>query len=251
MASNPSRMHQLDPAMLDLILNYVSERLELVETPVDGLGDREAMQKAMTGLISDDPRDAREVLDVYIDHLADTVLSADSPRFYAFIPAAPTKASLLFDMVVSASSLQGCSWLEAAGAVMAENSALEVMAKAAGMPPSAGGTFVSGGSAGNLSALVVARDMARRSGAAVGREKVIVSDQSHSSITNALNITGMTPLIVRTIDGRMDRAAIDAALAADPDAGSGVVASGAPLRRSFPWNHCRRKVPSSSRCASL
>ncbi|MDC3376469.1 aminotransferase class I/II-fold pyridoxal phosphate-dependent enzyme [Candidatus Nanopelagicales bacterium] len=224
MASNPSRMHQLDPAMLELILNYVTERLELVETPVDGLGDREAMQKAMTDLISDDPRDAREVLDVYIDHLADTVLSADSPRFYAFIPAAPTKASLLFDMVVSASSLQGCSWLEAAGAVMAENSALEVMAKAAGIPPSAGGTFVSGGSAGNLSALVVARDMARRSGAAVGSEKVIVSDQSHSSITNALNITGMTPVIVPTVDGRMDRAAIDAALAADPDAGSGVVA---------------------------
>ena len=46
------------------------------------------------------------------------------------IPAAPTKASLLFDMVVSCSSLQGSSWLEAAGAVSAENQVLRLQAVA-------------------------------------------------------------------------------------------------------------------------
>ena len=85
---------------------------------------------------------------------------ATVPRFLAFIPAAPTKASLLFDMVVSASSLSGISWLEAAGAVHAENQALRFLADLAGLPPSAGGCFVQGGSAANLSALVVARDTA-------------------------------------------------------------------------------------------
>ena len=59
-----------------------------------------------------------EVMEVYLDHLAPTVLSADSPRMFAFIPSAPTKASLLFDMVVSAASLQGISWFEAAGALL-------------------------------------------------------------------------------------------------------------------------------------
>ena len=39
---------------------------------------------------------------------------------------------------------------------------LRLIADAAGMPAAAGGCFVSGGSAGNLSALVVAREVAKR-----------------------------------------------------------------------------------------
>lgn len=199
-------MHEFDPHLMGTVLGYVTERLALTEPPIDGLGDREAMRTALQGLIGDDPRDPREVLDVYVDHLADTIMSADSPRFLAFIPAAPTEAALLFDMVVSAASLQGCSWLEAAGAVMAENQALETLARIAGMPPTAGGVFVSGGSAGNLSALVVARDTARhRRGEQDKRFQVIVSDQSHSSIANALNICWMEPLVITTTQGRLTR----------------------------------------------
>lgn len=224
MRADPARMHQLDPQMLDLVLGYVAERLVLPEAPVDGLGDRAAMQRAMTEVITDDPHPAAQVLDIYIDHLADTILSADSPRFYAFIPAAPTKAALLFDMVVSAASLQGCSWFEAAGAVMAENSALQVMIDAAGLPEGAGGTFVSGGSAGNLSALVVARDSATGRDNRPGAARVLVSDQSHSSIANALRITGMQPLIATTTDGRMTRESIKQALASDPAAAQELVA---------------------------
>lgn len=204
--SRPTRMHEFDPHLMGTVLGYVTERLALTEPPIDGLGDREAMRVALAGLIGDAPRDPREVLDVYVDHLADTIMSADSPRFLAFIPSAPTKAALLFDMVVSAASLQGCSWLEAAGAVMAENQALETLADIAGMPPGSGGVFVSGGSAGNLSALVVARDTARRQrGEQDSRFQVVVSDQSHSSIANALNICWMEPLVIATTDGRLTR----------------------------------------------
>src|SRR5262249_61289217 len=59
-------------------------------------------------------------------------------------------------------SIQGISWLEAAGAIHAENKVLRLIADRAGMPETAGGCFVSGGSAGNLSALVVAREVAKR-----------------------------------------------------------------------------------------
>ena len=116
-------------------------------------------------------------MDVFEHQLATAVISCDSPRFLSFIPAAPTKASLLFDMVVACSSLQGTSWMEAAGAVAAENQALGVLADLAGLPAGAGGCFVSGGSAGNLSALMVARDTAahRMGGRAPGRP--LVADQ--------------------------------------------------------------------------
>ena len=37
------------------------------------------------------------------------------PRFLSFVPAAPTEASILFDLVVGASSIYGGSWLEGGG----------------------------------------------------------------------------------------------------------------------------------------
>ena len=75
------------------------------------------------------------MLSVYDDHLSQAVISCDSPRFLSFIPAAPTKAALLFDMVVSCASLQGISWLEASGAIAAENQVLRLLADLAGMRP--------------------------------------------------------------------------------------------------------------------
>ncbi len=215
--NKPDRMHTPDQALVDVVLAYVTERLAIEDTPIDGFGDREEMRKALEGLIGPEPKDPAKVLGIYEKYLSETVLSADSPRFFGFIPAAPTKASLLFDMVVSAASLQGCSWLEAAGAVMAENQALRTMADIAGMPQSAGGTFVSGGSAGNLSALVVARDTARARRAANGQPlyqlQVVVSDQAHSSIKNALNIVDMGAIVIPTTDGCMTREDLEQGLA--------------------------------------
>ena len=69
--------------------------------------------------------------------LAPACISVDHPRFFAFIPGAPTEASVIFDMVVSASSIYTGSWLEASGAVYAENQALRWLADLAGFPESA------------------------------------------------------------------------------------------------------------------
>src|SRR5207247_2335461 len=151
---------------------------------------------------------------------------------FAFIPAAPTKAALLFDMVVSCASMQGISWLEAAGAVNAENHVLRLIADLAGLPDSAGGCFVSGGSAGNLFALVVAREVAKRRRTEAGGERphrwrLAVSDQAHSSIENALRIIEVDALVVPTDEHRLTGVALRAALEADGDPGSvcGVVAT--------------------------
>ena len=94
--------------------------------------------------------------------LAPATISVDNPRFLAFIPGAPTEVSMLFDLVVGASSIYGGSWLEASGAVYAENQALRWLADLAGLSGGAGGCFVPGGTIGNLSALVAARHAAPR-----------------------------------------------------------------------------------------
>ena len=217
-------MHSVDPtteSMIRSVLAYAENRLRLDPVPLDrGSRDPAELEAAVKGLLGPEPHNPDQVLGVYTSVIAPAVISADSPRFLGFIPAAPTKASLLFDMLISCASIQGISWLEAAGAIHAENQVLRLIADRAGLPEGAGGCFVSGGSAGNLSALVVAREVAKRkaaSGAASQRWRVAVSEDAHSSITNALRILEMDPLIVRADDHRLTGPGLRAAIAADGD----------------------------------
>ena len=102
-----------------------------------------------------------EALKLFKEVLAKACISTDHPRYLAFIPSAPSEYANLFDLVVGASALYGGSWLEGAGAVFAENQALKWISDLAGLPATAGGVFVQGGTIGNLSALVTARNTFR------------------------------------------------------------------------------------------
>jgi aromatic-L-amino-acid decarboxylase len=229
-------MHSVYPtteSMIRSVLAYAENRLRLDPVPLDqGSRDPAELAAALKGLPGAGPHTPDQVLGVWASTMAPAVISADSPRFLGFIPAAPTKASLLFDMLISCASIQGISWLEAAGAIHAENLVLRLIADRAGMPESAGGCFVSGGSAGNLSALVVAREVAKRkAGADRGqgsgqRWRVAVSEDAHSSITNTLRILEMDPLVVRSDDHRLTGAGLRAVLAdGHPDTVAAVVAT--------------------------
>ena len=217
-------MHAYDAELADLIFDYMRERLQLDPVPLDHPGRKDKLESVLAGLIGPEGHDPRRVLSVYDDHLSQAVISCDSPRFLSFIPAAPTKAALLFDMVVSCASLQGISWLEASGAIAAENQVLRLIADMAGMGPEAGGCFVTGGSAGNLSALVVARDVAKKRLGLGPYDpvRIAVSDQAHSSIGNTLRIIGVEPLVVPSDDHRLTGANLRATLAAD-DSGIPVI----------------------------
>lgn len=233
-------MHHVDSVteqMIRSVLAYAENRLRLDPVPLDeGSRDPADLDVALRGLPGDDPHNCDQVLGVYASMLAPAVLSADSPRFLGFIPAAPTKASLLFDMLVSCASIQGISWLEAAGAIHAENKVLRLIADRAGLPAAAGGCFVSGGSAANLSALVVAREVAKRKAGAAGaagasgagpRWRVAIGSDAHSSIVNTLRILEMDPLLVETPDHRVTGSALRAAIDADgaPSSVAAVVAT--------------------------
>jgi glutamate/tyrosine decarboxylase-like PLP-dependent enzyme len=133
---------------------------------------------------------ADEALRMWRDILGPACVSVDHPRYLAFIPSAPTKAAGAFDMLVGATSMYSGSWLEGSGAVFAENQALRWLADLAGMPPESGGAFVQGGTIGNLSALVAARESAlhRRGGRRPGRWAVCITGETHSSVVHALKV---------------------------------------------------------------
>ncbi len=175
-------MYQYDPQMGEMFFDYCRERLT-DPVPLD-FGSLEGVDThRLEGLINDEGNSAEAILTLFRDHLATSVISIDSPGFLAFIPNAPTKASSLFDMVVACSGLNGTSWLESEGVVVAENQALEYLATRAGLPEGAGGCFVSGGSLGNLSALTVGRDVgrARRGGVPAHELRFAISADAHSA----------------------------------------------------------------------
>jgi glutamate/tyrosine decarboxylase-like PLP-dependent enzyme len=225
----PNSMFRYDEGMTDLILEACRDRLSLDPVPLDYGGLVESLDAELAGLIGADGTDPKKVLTLFVDRLATAVISCDSPRFLSFIPAAPTKASLLFDMFVSCSSLHGTSWLEAAGVVVAENQALGVLSAQAGFPPEAGGCFVAGGSAGNLSALMVARDTAgyRQRAHPPARPLIAISEDAHSSVGKALHVLGMEAFPVATPDHRLTAEALRTALHGDQRAQDviGVVAT--------------------------
>ena len=160
--------------------------------------------------------------------LAPATISTDHPASVAFVPAAPTKASVLFDLIVGASSTIATGWIDGAGAIWAENEALRWVAGLAGFPGEAGGVFVSGGSAGNLSALVTARHAAsERRGGRPDRWRFAASDTVHSSVAAAARVMDVDVLQVPHDErGRLTGDALRGSLDADGDDGAfAVVAS--------------------------
>ena len=89
-------MHEVDETteqMVRSVLAYAENRLRMNPVPLDkGILTADELYGQLKDLIRDDPRQPDEVLGVYSSVIAPSVISADSPRFLGFIPAAPTKA---------------------------------------------------------------------------------------------------------------------------------------------------------------
>lgn len=190
-ARDPGRMHRHDlstEALAQAVVQYALDRVRLDPPPLDGPRSKEDLDR-LGSTITAEGLGGMEALRVFCEHLAPATISQDHPRAVSFVPTAPTEAAVLFDLVVGASSIYAGSWMEGAGAVWAENQALQWIAELVGMPTTAGGVFVSGGTAGNLSALVAARDVARRKwGNPLTRWYVIVGSGAHSSIAAAARV---------------------------------------------------------------
>ncbi|KXZ57620.1 L-2,4-diaminobutyrate decarboxylase [Microbacterium laevaniformans] len=220
--TDAARMHDVTPEtrrIVDLVLDYSRERLLAQDTPLDKPLPAAELSRLAGRTISEEGVGAERALGVFTHVLAPACITTDDPRYLSFIPTAPTKAAAAFDLVVSASALYGGSWLEGAGAVHAENEVLRWLADEFGLPASAGGVFVQGGTLGNLSALVAAREAARAHRADTGaaaptRWAVVCSSQAHSSIASAARVMDVDVITVPTdADGVLRGDAVAAVLA--------------------------------------
>src|SRR3954471_13170417 len=104
----------------------------------------------------------RRALELFETVLVPATRAQEDPLNLAYIPSAPTRAAVAFDLATSVANIFGGHWETGAGAIHAENQVLGWLAGLLGWPATAGGTFVSGGTTGNLSALVAARHTAEQ-----------------------------------------------------------------------------------------
>ena len=186
-------MHRVTPEIESLskeILTYTMDRLIMDPPTLDHPLSQTALEEAAGQTITESGLGGESALRLFIDKLAPACISEDHPRYLAFVPTAPTDVSTLFDLIVGASNICASSWLEGAGAIYAENQALRWISDIAGFPPEAGGVFVSGGTAGNLSALVAARHDWRQKQPdhAAQRGLIISSRGAHASVQQAAHV---------------------------------------------------------------
>ena len=208
-------MHKFTQEVEELakkVLEYSLARLK-DDPPLDGPRTAEDLFSEVGNTITKKGLGGHQALEVFTNVLAKACISTDHPRNLAFIPSAPTEYANLFDLVVGASALYGGSWQEGAGAVFAENQAIQWLIDLAGMPATAGGVFVQGGTIGNLSALVVARAEARKSHPNPTRWVIACSQEAHSSIASAAQVMDVDVLKVEVDgDGKLSGAAIASAV---------------------------------------
>jgi glutamate/tyrosine decarboxylase-like PLP-dependent enzyme len=223
-------MHEVTGDLREAVFEYARTRLSYSPPPLDSPKAEVELQRLAGQTISESGMGGSAALELFSEVLAPSTISTDHPGYLSFIPSAPTEASKLFDLIVSASAIYGGSWMEGAGAVYAENQVIEWLVCETGLPKSAGGVFVQGGTVGNLSALVAARFNAEKNGGRKSnRWAFICSSEAHSSLKTAARVMDVD-IIAAEVDegGRLTGKAVAAALqeAKDVDVFAIVATSG-------------------------
>jgi len=193
-------MHKIDIELIEMtmdVMKYAIDRISHTKQKIGKPQKAEALKALVGETITKDGIGGEYAFNLWKEHLAKANVPVDHPRNLAFVPAAPTRAAIMFDLVTSVSSIHGAYWMEGAGGIFCENEAMKWIVSLTGLPEGAFGVFTSGGTAANLSAIVTAREHWRED-ETYKREKglIITSVGAHSSIKAMAKVADVDILLV-------------------------------------------------------
>lgn len=194
-------MHELDMGLVEMtmdIMKYVIGRVSDTEPELGYPQKEEDLQKLIGETISEEGMDGEEVFKIFKEKMLKATVPSDHPRHLSFVPAAPTRAATLFDVVTSAAGVHGAYWMTGAGGIYGENQAMQWLVDLTGMTKPAFGVFTSGGTSANLSAMVTAREAWRRKNKdnKALRGLIITAEGAHSSIKSMAQVIDADILFV-------------------------------------------------------
>ncbi len=203
-------MHTIDIELVEMSLDVMKYAIGRITNKAPDLGfprTYDELQRLAGETITPHGIGGEVAFGLFRDVLMKASVSVDHPRHLAFVPASPTRAAVMFDLVTSAASVHGAFWLEGAGCIFAEMQVMRWLVSLTGMPEGAFGVFTSGGTAANLSAMVAAREAWRGDEPAKRTQRgiVIAADSAHSSIRAMAKVIDADVVFVPTTD-RFDAA---------------------------------------------
>jgi len=220
----PDEVRRLGHLAADAV---ASHRQRLLDRPVFGkVGDK--------AHLFDEPlpevgRPAEELIAFVREHVLPFPFGNSHPRFFGFINATADPLGTVADYMASAMN-PNC-WGGDHAAVHVEHRVIRWLAEVVGLPPTAEGILVSGGSMANFTCLAAARRAmtpgnVREDGVGGdGQKRLVVyaSDQVHSCVDRAVDLLGIGTKYLRKIpcddQFRMRFRALHDAVAADRRAG--------------------------------
>jgi len=178
------------------------------------------MRSRLGGPPPEQPGEYGAVLARVIADVLPYAARSDHPGYLAFIPSFTTWPAALAELMAAAANPYCGAWMESAGAAQVELEVIDWFRTWLGLPAGTAGVLVSGGSAANLTALLVAREAA---GGPSAGSVVYVSDQAHSSLARTARAMGLRPEQVRVLPTddrwRLSPGTVVAAVRADRRAG--------------------------------
>ena len=206
--------------LADLATSRIIDRIRTLpqDRPWRG-ADRSELEPVLREPAPEDGRVPEEVLERAVRDVLPVAGRVDHPRFFAFVPSAPTWPGVIADYLCAGFNTFQGTWLGSSGPSQLELVVTDWIREWIGFPEGAGGLFTSGGSAASLDALVAAREAA----GAPENPTVYLSDQSHSALARAARIVGVRRSGVRTVPSdasfRMRVDALEEMIAEDRAAG--------------------------------
>src|SRR5712692_4585748 len=140
---------------------------------------------------SETGRDPQELLAQLEREVFPNNLHVDHPRFFAFVPGPNNFVSAMADALAAGFQIFNGTWFGGSAAAALELGVIRWLSRTCGLPKTAGGLFVSGGSVANMTGLMAARHAMLQD--RVEGATVYFSDQTHLSVERALRVIGFAP----------------------------------------------------------
>jgi aromatic-L-amino-acid decarboxylase len=214
----PDEMRAMGYRVIDMIVAHLEA---LRDKPLTRRTDRATLDARLQAPPPPEGADWLSVLEELERDVLGSMMLPDHPRYFAFIPGPGNYVGAMADALASGMNIFAGTWLEAAAPAEIELVTIDWLRSACGLPETAGGIYVSGGSMANMTALAVARKI--KLGGRCEGGIVYGSDQTHSSILRGMRTLGFGSdqlhLTTSDDDYRFDVAALRAAIDEDLAAG--------------------------------